>query len=158
MAKCLAGTASCHGQIFGARHQDRPLSVLLVDDSPIVRNRLMGLIGRVCPAVIHEAEDGFSALSLFAEHRPDVVILDLQVPGATGIELLSEFKARDARVVVIVLTTFPFKELRERCKALGADYFYDKATEFEKALHVLASFHLVFDSAAEIATWSHDSH
>jgi DNA-binding NarL/FixJ family response regulator len=129
-----------------------------VDDSPIVRNRLAGLIGQACPAVIHEAEDGFCARSLFAEHHPDVVFLDLQVPGATGIELLSEFKARDARVVVIVLTTFPFKELRERCRALGADYFYDKATEFEKALHVLASFHLVFDSAAKLATWSHDSH
>lgn len=112
--------------------------MLVVEDSPIVRERLISLIGEVPNvAVVGQAEEGLKAAELFDQLRPDSVILDIQLPGINGMELLVRFKKAHPACVVMVLTTYAFKEFRHRCLAAGADYFLDKATEFERVPRVL---------------------
>lgn len=114
--------------------------MLVVEDSPIVRDRLVSLIGEVPQvAIVGQAEEGFKAAKLFEQHRPDAVILDIQLPGINGMELLARFKQSHPGCVVMVLTTYAFKEFRHRCLAGGADYFLDKATEFERVTQVLSA-------------------
>ncbi len=116
------------------------VKVLIVEDSPIVRERLVALIADVRNVtIVGQAGDGFQAQALFRQHRPDAVTLDLQVPGISGMDLLVEFKREHPTCVVIVLTTYAFKEFRQRCVALGADYFFDKSAEFERVIEVLGT-------------------
>lgn len=123
------------------RASDAPAhAVLIVEDSRIVRQRLVGLVAEVPQVrIIGVAEDGFQARDLFQQHRPDAVILDISLPGISGVDLLVAFKREHPACVVIVLTTYAFKEFRQRCALLGADYFFDKATEFERVTGVLAT-------------------
>jgi DNA-binding NarL/FixJ family response regulator len=84
----------------------RPISVLIVDDHPVVRRGLRVLLEvQDGIEVAGEAGDAATALALAAEHAPDVILLDLKLPGADGIAVLGELKARDSAARVLVLTS-----------------------------------------------------
>jgi DNA-binding NarL/FixJ family response regulator len=84
----------------------RPISVLIVDDHPVVRRGLRVLLEvQDGIEVTGEAGDAATALALAAEHAPDVILLDLKLPGADGIAVLGELKARDSAARVLVLTS-----------------------------------------------------
>jgi len=84
----------------------RPISVLIVDDHPVVRRGLRVLLEvQDGIEVAGEAGDGATALALDAEHAPDVILLDLKLPGMDGIAVLGELKARESAARVLVLTS-----------------------------------------------------
>ena len=84
----------------------RPISVLIVDDHPVVRRGLRVLLEvQDGIEVAGEAGDGGTALALAAEHAPDVILLDLKLPGMDGIAVLGELRARDSAARVLVLTS-----------------------------------------------------
>jgi DNA-binding NarL/FixJ family response regulator len=128
------------------------VKVLIVDDALIFRERLVALMADLRNvAIVGQAEDGFQAQTLFRQHRPDAVVLDIQLPGASGMDLLVEFKREHPTCVVIVLTTYAFKEFRIRCTALGADHFFDKSADFERVIEVLDTLQPGGNSSAEAA-------
>jgi len=111
------------------------LKVLVAEDSAPIRERLAGLLSELPQVeIVGEASDGSSALRLFFACRPRAVILDIQMPGPNGIEVLRQIKAEDLDCVVIILTSYQQPEFRDRCAEAGADYFFHKSTEFEKVL------------------------
>jgi DNA-binding NarL/FixJ family response regulator len=84
----------------------RPISVLIVDDHPVVRQGLRVLLEvQDGIEVAGEAGDGGTAVALAAEHTPDVVLLDLMLPGMDGIAVLGELSARGIRSRALVLTS-----------------------------------------------------
>jgi DNA-binding NarL/FixJ family response regulator len=84
----------------------RPLSVLIVDDHPVVRRGLRVLLEvQDGIEVVGEAGDGATALMLAAEQAPDVILLDIKLPGMDGIAVLGELRARDSAARVLVLTS-----------------------------------------------------
>ena len=84
----------------------RPITVLIVDDHPVVRRGLRVLLEvQDGIEVAGEAGDGAAALALAAEHAPDVILLDLKLPGMDGIAVLAELKARASAARVLVLTS-----------------------------------------------------
>jgi len=84
----------------------RPISVLIVDDHPVVRRGLRVLLEvQDGIEVAGEAGDGATALALAAEQVPDVILLDLKLPGMDGIAVLGELRARDSAARVLVLTS-----------------------------------------------------
>jgi two-component system OmpR family response regulator len=130
------------GQATVAMNPEASLvKVLIVEDSPIVRERLVSLVASLRNVVIvGQVGDGFKAQALFRQHRPDAVVLDIQLPGINGMDLLAQFKHEHPACVVMVLTTYAFKEFRQRCTVLGADHFFDKSMEFERITEVLSAF------------------
>jgi DNA-binding NarL/FixJ family response regulator len=83
-----------------------PISVLIVDDHPVVRRGLRVLLEvQDGIEVAGEAGDGATALALAAELAPDVVLLDLKLPGLDGIAVLGELRTRDSKARVLVLTS-----------------------------------------------------
>ena len=80
--------------------------MLIVDDHPVVRRGLRVLLEvQDGIEVVGEAGDGATALALAAEHAPDVILLDLKLPGMDGIAVLGELSARDSAARVLVLTS-----------------------------------------------------
>jgi CheY-like chemotaxis protein len=95
-----------------------PLRVLVVDDSEITRKILRLLLGSRDWAVC-EAENGWSGIEKFEEHKPDVVVLDLAMPGMDGIETARMMSIVDARVPIILFTIFGFEGLKGSATEAG---------------------------------------
>jgi DNA-binding NarL/FixJ family response regulator len=113
--------------------------VVLVEDSPLLRERLaetLAVPGRI--EIVAHADGETAALERLRATEWDALVLDLQLRQGTGIGLLRALRAtRPAGVVVIVLTNYAIPRLREHSLALGADYFFEKAREFNRVREVL---------------------
>lgn len=114
------------------------LRVLLVDASLPVRQRLRSLIEESVPVeFVGEAGTTATALKLFDAGEPDAVVLDLGLADGDGANVLSEMKQRRPGCAVIMLSSVAIPEVRDLCRNLGADHFFDKALEFECVPEVL---------------------
>ncbi|GAB7039645.1 MULTISPECIES: response regulator transcription factor [Catenuloplanes] len=97
------------------------LRVCLVDDQTLVRQGISGLLGVTgAVEVIAEAADGAAAVAAIEADRPDVVLLDLRMPGRDGIWVLRTLRERGIEVPVLVLTTFDDDELVLQAVRAGA--------------------------------------
>lgn len=129
---CPAGT----GQGSNTGHQR--LRVMVIEDSEIIRQRLTEMIRQIQSiALVGCATNGVQGLAMFRMLKPDAVLLDLQMEGLHGMDLIPIFKRELPQCRVVVLTAFGDKSTRERAMQLGADFFYDKASEFDVALQTL---------------------
>lgn len=114
------------------------VKVLLVDDSSIVRERLIAMLFEVSRIeTVSQAKDQFEALGLLKRTDPEVVILDIEMPGGSGIDLLRYLKKRQRPPLAIVLTNLSDPQYRKKCKDAGADFFFDKSSEFDNVAEVL---------------------
>ncbi len=112
--------------------------VFVVDDSIEIRDRLVDMLGALPEVdIVGVASDVTSAVDGFLHLRPDVTILDIRLPGGSGLEVLERIKRADADAVVIILTNYPFQQYRERCLELGAEYFFDKSTQFDQVPQIV---------------------
>lgn len=83
------------------------IRVLLVDDQTLVRQGIKSLLELTDSIrVVAEAADGAQAIEMIPEVKPDVVLLDMRMPGKTGLDVLQELGGRDALPPTIILTTF----------------------------------------------------
>jgi two-component system, NarL family, invasion response regulator UvrY len=82
----------------------RAVKILIVDDHPIVRSGLRRLLGDELDLEISEAADGRGAITVFREQRPNLVILDLNLPGISGLEVISRLKTADPSVRILILS------------------------------------------------------
>lgn len=113
-------------------------SVFLVDDSPIVRDRLARIIMELDGvSLAGQADVAFEAISEIIRLRPDYVVLDISMPGGSGMYVLETIKRERPAPAVIMLTNFDHEQYRKKCLQLGADHFFDKTSEFERVLDVL---------------------
>lgn len=116
------------------------MKVLIVDDSAIVLERLVTLLTALPDIeIVGQARNTKEAKRLVPQLRPDVVILDIQMPGGSGIKLLQQLKQEPACPLVLMITGSSFPQYRKKCLAAGADYFFDKSTEFEQLLDTLCN-------------------
>lgn len=107
----------------GARDSATPrrIRVLVVDDHPMMREGICATLAKQADIeVIGEAGDGHEALAIFRRARPDVVLMDVQMPGLGGIEALEAIRAEDGNAVVLILTTYPGDAQAHRALAAGA--------------------------------------
>ncbi|MFB4316293.1 response regulator [Actinomadura sp. 21ATH] len=82
------------------------IRVLIADDHPVVRQGLRTFLGvQDDIEVVGEADDGLSAVSLAESLKPDIVLMDLKMPGADGLAALTELRARGVAARVLVLTS-----------------------------------------------------
>ncbi|MEU6845768.1 response regulator transcription factor [Streptomyces sp. NPDC046716] len=123
--------------------------VLLVDDQPLVRSGLRVLIGETDDLeVAGEAGDGARAVELAASLRPDVVVMDLRMPGMDGIEATRRIMAGDSGSRVLVLTTFDEDDYVYGALRAGAGGFALKDMQLED---ILAAVRVVAAGDALIA-------
>jgi DNA-binding NarL/FixJ family response regulator len=109
------------------------MKVFIADDSAVLRERLIEMISELPDIeIIGSAQDVQEASSSINTLHPDIVILDIRMPGGNGMDVLQEIKTKEKPPLVIILTNYPYPQYRKKCLELGADYFFDKSTEFLK--------------------------
>jgi DNA-binding NarL/FixJ family response regulator len=119
------------------------IRVLVVDDDALVRAALsMVLAGAEDVAIVAEAVDGSEVAHAVAEHEPDVVLMDIRMPGMDGLAATELLRARDDAPDVIVLTTFEADDYVLRALRAGAGGFLLKDTppaEIVRAVRAVAA-------------------
>jgi two-component system NarL family response regulator len=98
-----------------------PVRVLVVDDHALVRTGVANIISHESDlSVVAEASNGAEAVEAFAQHRPDVTLLDLRMPVMEGVEAVRRIRQLDPEAKVIVLTTYDTDEDITRALKAGA--------------------------------------
>ncbi len=121
----------------------RSIEVAIVDDSKVIRERLVQRLSRLVGVqIIWQAANVQDAIDAFRLHQPDAMILDLRMPDGSGCEVIDAVKKECPNITVIVLTNYALRPLKKRCLVAGADYFFDKTSEFKKVFAVLKSMTL----------------
>jgi DNA-binding NarL/FixJ family response regulator len=103
------------------------LDILIVDDNARFRDILKAMLQSAFPlSRIGCAPEGATALRMIRAKEPDVIFMDIRMPGKNGLVLTGEIKQRNKDVVIIVLTNLDSSEYREAALAKGADFFLSK--------------------------------
>ena len=115
------------------------MRLFIADDSEMLRTRLVDMLTEIKGInVVGEARDSREAVERVEALNPDVVILDIRMPGGDGILALESIKkSRKRQPKVIVFTNYPYLQYRKRCMDAGADFFFYKALDFEKLLDLI---------------------
>jgi DNA-binding NarL/FixJ family response regulator len=114
------------------------MRILIADDSAVVRERLIEMLSDLKGVeIIGQAADGLEALNSIRKLKPDAVILDIQMPNGSGIDVLQRIKKKRRRPILIILTNYGDSAYRTKCMDAGADFFFDKSTQFDEVMKVL---------------------
>ncbi|RKN47800.1 response regulator [Micromonospora endolithica] len=139
------------------------IRVVVVDDEPMVCVFLRTILGSADDIeVVDQAHDGAAAVEVVARSRPDVVLMDLRMPGMDGLTAIERINDRPDAPPIVVLTTFDADQYVLRALRLGAAGFLVKSTPPESLIglvRVAAEGHTVLSPAAarRLVTASADS-
>lgn len=121
---------------------EKTIRVLLVDDTETVR-RALRLTLSVEPdlAIVGEAADGARAVRLAQELHPDIILMDLELPGMNGIEATRRIKAAGEAGAVVMLTAFGGEERRAAAANAGVALFLEKGDNLDDLAEDIRALH-----------------
>jgi DNA-binding NarL/FixJ family response regulator len=106
-----------------------PFRVMLVEDDENFRHILAELLKECFPnIVLSEAADGAEAMAQLERVAPQMIFMDVKLPGQSGLELTRKIKILYPDIKVVILTSYDFPEYRELARECGADGFLSKGT------------------------------
>lgn len=115
------------------------MTILIVEDQDLMRRMLRELLESAYPhAFILDTDNAERALELFESHRPQVVLIDVKLPGANGVVLSSRLKALAPDTVIIVISQYSAQVYIERAMAAGAFAYITKDIVYRQLLPTLA--------------------
>lgn len=118
------------------------IRVIVIDDHPVVREGLVAMIARQPDmVVVAQGENGQQAIALFKEHRPDVSLIDLRMPGVSGIEAILAIREEFPQSRIIVLTTYDGDEDIYRALKAGVKAYLLKDVFREELLGAIRAVH-----------------
>jgi CheY-like chemotaxis protein len=114
------------------------MRTLIVEDNVTFRNTFKEVLCKRFPSMlVEEALDGVEALEKVETFLPDLVFMDIRLPGETGLELTKRIKADHPEILIIILTDYNLPEYREAAFASGADDFVVKGSLNPAAIEAL---------------------
>jgi DNA-binding NarL/FixJ family response regulator len=106
------------------------IRILVADDHAVVRSGIVGILNaQPDMRVVCDAPDGFMAIEMFFAHKPDVALIDLQMPGRDGVGVVEAIRAEDPEARLIILTTYDTDDDIERSLKAGAKAYLLKDVE-----------------------------
>lgn len=134
-----------------------PIRVLVVDDHVLLRQGIAGILASEADiALVAEAANGVEAVETFARVRPDVTLMDLQMPVVSGIEAIQRIRSGAPQARIIVLTTYPGDVQAVKALKAGASGYLLKSSLIDELLRAIRAVHggrryIPADVAQEIA-------
>ncbi len=118
------------------------IRIMIVEDHHIVRQGFVALLKMVEGfEVVAEASNGEQAIALFRQHQPDVTLMDLRLPGMSGVDAIKEIRKEFPSARIIVLTTFDGDEDIYRALQAGARSYLLKGMEGDELIEVIRTVH-----------------
>ena len=115
------------------------MKVLIADDSLYTINCLLEMLAIYKQVeIVGFYKNGPDTLEAIRILKPDLAIVDIKMPGLSGLEVLKEIRKEDQSIKIIILTFFSFEYFRQMAIKAGADYFFTKTDDFEKLSLVVA--------------------
>jgi len=105
---------------------DTPVRALVVDDEAFIRQILTRILDRLGIEVVGVASSGDPVVALYQEHRPDLVIMDIAMPGTDGLTCLGRLREADPEARVLICTSFSSRQYTVEAERLGAAGFLNK--------------------------------
>jgi len=142
--------------------RSRPIRVLVVDDHPLLREGIAALIAAESDiAVVGACSSGREAIQKFGTLRPDVTLMDMQMPGMSGLEAMIAIRGEFPKARVVVLTTYAGDALIVRALKAGASGYLLKSAVHDELIDAIRSVHagrrtLSSEVAIELATHATD--
>lgn len=113
-------------------------STLIVDDNDAFRHSLRQVLARHFPAMrIAEVADGEGALHQAAYQHPDLIFMDIRLPGRNGLDITQAIKSTDSQAVICIITSHDLPEYRDAALRSGADHFLVKGDSSEAQIAAL---------------------
>ncbi len=123
-------------------NENTPIRVILADDHAVVRKGIRDFLQELGDiAVVAEAGTGDEALALIRQHRPDVAVLDIQMPGRTGLEVTRAVRAEQLPVGVLILTAYDDDPFVMTALQAGANGYVMKSAEPEELVAAVRAVH-----------------
>jgi DNA-binding NarL/FixJ family response regulator len=114
------------------------VKTLIVEDSIQYRQLLKEALLTRFPAMdIHEAQDGKEAMQLVMSFHPDLILMDIRLPGQTGLELTQAIKRDFPETNIVILTNYDLPEYREAALKFGANHFLSKGSSNRESVLTL---------------------
>ena len=105
------------------------LDVLIVEDNTTFRKSLNEMLtDRFADMRVWEASGASQALEILESEKPDIIFMDVRLPGESGLELTRKIKNAHDNISIIMLTNYDLEEYREAAERYGADHFMPKGT------------------------------
>jgi DNA-binding NarL/FixJ family response regulator len=124
----------------------RPANALIVDDEPHVRVLIRMLLKQLGIETVWDAANGSEALEQAAAHKPDVILLDINLPQVGGLEVLAKLKAAYPAIPVIIVSSQSTMKTVIQTRELGAEAYVLKHAPKSEVLQMLSD---AFDNIAE---------
>lgn len=140
----------------------RFIRILTVDDHPLLREGIAALVkAETDMSIVAEAEDGAEAIEKFRLHRPDVTLMDVELPGLNGIEALKQIRSQFPEARIIVLTTYTGDAKVVAALKAGARAYILKRHVHTELLEAIRAVHagqkrIPHEIAAELANHAAD--
>jgi DNA-binding NarL/FixJ family response regulator len=113
----------------------RFFKTLVVEDNSLFRQTILNILESQFPSMtIEEAPDGKTALQMIEDSLPDLVFMDIKLPGENGLHLTEYIKKKHPEVIVVILTSYDWPEYREAAFKFGANYFIMKGFSTHKEI------------------------
>ena len=120
----------------------RPIRILAVDDHPVFRAGISAMLANESDlCIVGEASDGHEAVSQYRALCPDLMLLDLQMPGLNGIEVIAQIRAQYSTARIVVLTTYAGDVLAQRALTAGAQGYVLKGMIRKDLLDTIRAVH-----------------
>ncbi len=114
------------------------MNLLIADDSKEISERLKQSLEEIEGVkAIRWAESVKEAQKLLRAENIDLLILDLRFPEGSGLDVLKFFNGSFKKPPIAIFTNYPYKQYKDRCMQLGADYFFAKSNEFDDLLDLV---------------------
>ncbi|MDD3472721.1 MAG: response regulator transcription factor [Syntrophaceae bacterium] len=109
--------------------KNKVFNTLIVEDNATFRKSLSEMLTeRFDDMRVSEASDSREAQEIIASNTPDLILMDVRLPGESGLELTRRIKRDHQEITVIMLTNYDLEEYREAARNYGADFFMPKGT------------------------------
>jgi DNA-binding response OmpR family regulator len=114
------------------------MTVLIVEESLLIGGRIRNILLETGNASdIYQSVEHNKAETLFEEMKPQVVLLDMCLPGPNSIDLLQNIKKTDINTTIVVLVNCEDYQKQLKCNSIGVDFILDKYHEFEKLPEIM---------------------